>query len=162
MRVGMAPSEAPLFISPRGTPVVRSDVVKAIKWLAERSGLPAAEFAGHSLYIGTDGGCFDPGDSGPGEMEIGFLLSVPGGPGLLPDTASGQNGTIGPRCYLLGGPPDYARPWTRGSPGWTTGAHNPCLRLTVPEAGAAWPIPVPNAGAGQVVEAGRGLGFYGG
>ncbi len=49
MRVGMAPSEAPLFVSPHGTPVVRSGVVKVIKWLAERSGLPAVEFAGHSL-----------------------------------------------------------------------------------------------------------------
>ncbi len=52
MRVGMAPSEAPLFISPRGTPAVRSDVVKAIKWLAEWSGLPTAEIAGHSLRRG--------------------------------------------------------------------------------------------------------------
>ncbi len=32
----------------------------------------------------------------------------------------------------------------------------------VPEAGAGWPILVPNAGAGQVVEAGQGLEFYSG
>ncbi len=32
--------------------VVQSDVVKAIKWLAEQSGLPAAEFVGHSLRRG--------------------------------------------------------------------------------------------------------------
>ncbi len=64
--------------------------------------------------------------------------------------------------YSLVGPPDYTRPLFRGSPRWTTWAGDPSMRLAVPEAAAGLPMVVPNASAGQVVEAGQGLGFYGG
>ncbi len=47
-------AQAPLFIAQCGTPVVRSQVISAIKWLTyqQQTGLPAADFAGHSLFRG--------------------------------------------------------------------------------------------------------------
>ncbi len=46
------PTKSPLFVGQNGTLVVRSEVVAAIRWLAGQLGLPAADFAGHSLRRG--------------------------------------------------------------------------------------------------------------
>ncbi len=62
--------------------------------------------------------------------------------------------------YLPVGPPEYVRPWFRGSSGWIGSGNDLDSRPMVPEADAGWPIVVPNAGAGQVMKAGQGLGFY--
>ncbi len=72
----------------------------------------------------------------------------------------GQYGTMGQEWNPLAGPPDGVRPWFQGSPGWTGSGCGQNARLMVPEADAGWLIVVPNAGAGQVVKAGQGLGFY--
>ncbi len=123
MRVGIAPSEAPLFVSPHGTLVVRSEVVKAIRWLAEWSGLPAAEFAGHSLQRG---GATSPLMAGASILVIQALgrwrsesfhhyLEAPDcclAQQMARMAPSATNGTPG-------WSPDYARPWVRGSLGWT-------------------------------------------
>ncbi len=71
LRLGVAPVEAPLFIGPCGTPVVRAQVVSAIRWLAGQSGLLAAEFAGHSLHRGGATSALMAGASIPAIQALG-------------------------------------------------------------------------------------------
>ncbi len=71
-----------------------------------------------------------------------------------------QHGAFNQEWYPTVGPSDDARPMVQGSPRWTAWGYDLSVRLARPEAGAGWPIVVPNAGAGQVVKAGHGLGFY--